>query len=177
MKEKIIACHNSHPSWGNKKIAASVGCAPNTVKYHLNPTEKNKSFARTRRNRGFLGPILKRKKDYFQCVAGYRFTKSGCYAGRHRLPSVFSIEDFQIKLESSPVCYLTGEPIDLLQPKTYELDHILPISKGGDNSLENCGLTTKAANRCKSDLTIAQLEELCKKILEHRGYTVGKIGG
>src|ERR1035441_7591362 len=60
-----------------------------------------------------------------------------------------TLENVIAKFGSTPQCYLTGVPIDLQQRDTYELDHILPISRGGNSSLLNCGLATRKANRAK----------------------------
>lgn len=71
-------------------------------------------------------------------------------------------------------CYLTGTPIDL-EKDDYCFDHIVPVSKGGTNDLSNLGITIPIANYSKSDLTVEEYLELCKKVLEHYGYTVNKI--
>ena len=57
----------------------------------------------------------------------------------------------------------------------YNLDHIIPASRGGDNSLNNLGITHKVANTMKSDLTPEELIEWCKKILEFNNYKIEKI--
>lgn len=79
----------------------------------------------------------------------------------------FTIQDLLDKFGPNPICYLTGEPIDLLKPETYQFDHIVSRSKGGDNSLSNLGLASKAANQAKSDLSLDDFKTLCKKVLDH----------
>lgn len=56
----------------------------------------------------------------------------------------------------------------------YDLDHIIPVSRGGSNELSNLGVSIPVANKSKSNLTLEEYLELCKKVLEHHGYTVTK---
>ena len=77
-------------------------------------------------------------------------------------------------MESNPHCYLTGRPIDLLKPKSYHCDHIIPVSKGGLASLDNLALACKDANIAKGNLSIDDFISLCKEILIHHGYNVYK---
>lgn len=70
-------------------------------------------------------------------------------------------------------CYLTGEVIDI-RKDDFHLDHIYPVSRGGDNSLENLGITVPYANRIKYDMTVEEMLEVCTKILTHNGYEVTK---
>lgn len=56
----------------------------------------------------------------------------------------------------------------------YQLDHIIPVSKGEDNSLENMGITIPIANQAKTDLTLEEYLDLCKQVLEYHGYIVTK---
>lgn len=71
-------------------------------------------------------------------------------------------------------CYLTGDSIDM-KKDLYCLDHIIPVSKGGNNELENMGITTPEANASKLDLKLEEYLELCKKVLINFGYKVEKI--
>ncbi len=61
-----------------------------------------------------------------------------------------------------------------METDSYDLDHIIPVSKGGTNELSNLGVAIPMANRSKSDLTVDEYLELCKKVLEYHGYTVIK---
>lgn len=72
------------------------------------------------------------------------------------------------KFGKNPRCYLTGVKIDLLDPTSYSLDHIIPRSKGGTCSIDNCGLISREANMLKHNLTIKELEVLMRKVLKNK---------
>ena len=80
---------------------------------------------------------------------------------------LFTLEEFLEKTGDSPICYLTGQPIDISKPKSYQFDHKIPRSRGGDNSLDNLGLCVNRANRAKYDLTPEEFYYLCKDIVEY----------
>lgn len=71
-------------------------------------------------------------------------------------------------------CYLTGRSIDITTDD-FELDHIIPVSKGGPCELSNMGITCPEANRSKTDLTLDEYLALCKEVLEYNGYEVKKL--
>jgi 5-methylcytosine-specific restriction endonuclease McrA len=88
--------------------------------------------------------------------------------------STFTVKDVIEKFGENPICYLTGEQIDINKPRTYHFDHIIPRSRGGDSSIDNLGICTKRANLAKHDMTPDEFEHLCKRVLEHNGYIVTK---
>lgn len=79
---------------------------------------------------------------------------------------MFTVKQLLEKIGENPVCYLTGTPIDLNKSRSYHLDHIIPKSRGGDDSLENCQIACRAANQAKGDLLVEEFIELCKKVVE-----------
>ena len=79
----------------------------------------------------------------------------------------FTIQEFLDKVGDHPICSLTGRSIDLMKPASYQLDHIVPRSKGGDNSLDNCQLTCKEANQAKHNLTKKEFLQLCKEVVDY----------
>ena len=84
---------------------------------------------------GFLDKIFGKEKDKCQddCCSYGQVSKSV-------EESVQSTLNLEKKIGEKPICYLTGIPIDINKPNEYSLDHIIPMSRGGKNTLENCGL-------------------------------------
>ncbi len=78
----------------------------------------------------------------------------------------FKTQDLIDKIGDDPVCYLTGRKIDLMDGKSYHLDHIIPKNKDGANSLDNCNIACKDANQAKGNLLYDEFIELCKEVLE-----------
>ena len=89
----------------------------------------------------------------------YRFCKN--------TTTKITVEELLEKIGSDPKCYLTKIPINLLDSKSYQLDHIIPKSRGGDSSLSNCNICTPIANKCKSNLTPEEFIKLCWIIVEN----------
>lgn len=167
MKEKIIQLRNEGNSY--TEIERILGCSKGTIAYHCGVGQKEKVKQRNKSYRSNLLTILKRKKDNFCCV-GERKCKGN--PARKRMPSPFSSKDFLKKMTDNPICYLTGRNIDLTSPKTYQCDHIIPVSRGGRNALDNMGLTCKEANMAKSNMSFDEFINLCKEVLVHNGYKI-----
>lgn len=73
-----------------------------------------------------------------------------------RLPELYELLEVQ-----DYRCALTGKE---LSPDDVALDHIVPISNGGDFSLANSQLVSKSANRAKHTLSQDDFIELCKSV-------------
>lgn len=71
-------------------------------------------------------------------------------------------------------CELTGRIIDLTKDD-YNIDHIIPVSRGGTNELDNMAFCIPEANAAKNNLTNDEFIALCKEVCEHFGYKVIKI--
>ncbi len=177
-----------------KEICETIGCSKATVSYHCGEGQKEKylenqrklrkenvllkkvdSFKRpsaNRRNRrneiiaAKGNKLLRHKADDFQRKKGSKYCERNIEFNYH---NVLSIYGEQTK------CYLTGRNIDLKKPRTYNFDHIVPSTKGGDNSLQNLGICVREANAAKSNLMVDEFIQLCKEVLEHNGHKVEKI--
>jgi CRISPR/Cas system Type II protein with McrA/HNH and RuvC-like nuclease domain len=77
-------------------------------------------------------------------------------------------------VEGQTKCYLTGRAINIENSEEYELDHIIPVSKGGSCELTNMGIACVAANQAKKDLSVEEFIQLCKEVCENFGYEVKK---
>lgn len=65
-------------------------------------------------------------------------------------------------------CALTGEE---LTPENLALDHIIPISEGGDFTIENSQFVTKSVNRAKNTMLEDSFVEMCEQVTRTRGKT------
>lgn len=59
-------------------------------------------------------------------------------------------------------CALTGLE---LEPETASADHILPVSKGGLNSIDNIQILHHEVNRAKSAMTNQEFIQMCKNVV------------
>jgi len=169
MKEQILKLREEGKTYN--EIIAIIGCAKSTVAYHCGKGVKEKSRNRTRKLRTTVRGKMFNKFDKFFRSKILNF-KRGKPNGITK--AKFNYYTSYAKLIKNPYCYLTGEKINLEESRSYELDHIIPLSKGGKYTLGNLGLTTKEANRAKADLNVEDFFLLCKKVLEHNGYKVIK---
>lgn len=61
-------------------------------------------------------------------------------------------------------CALTGRR---LEPQTAALDHIVPVSRGGEHRMENVQILQKQVNRVKHTLTNEEFIALCREVVAH----------
>lgn len=182
MKDEILKLREEGYSY--RKISNKLGCSKATVSYHCGDgqKEKNKKRAQQRRKKTVICKRVesfqykkydRRIKDKTEDFQRTRYKKKGCSRlGKRKL--TFTWRDVIAKFSWHTHCYLTGEPINLREPKSYEFDHKIPYSKGGSCEIDNLGIATKKSNQAKKDMTLEEFVELCKSVLEHQGYKVSK---
>jgi 5-methylcytosine-specific restriction endonuclease McrA len=186
MKEQILLLRSK--GWTYNQIQEALGCSKSTISYHCGEGQKEKTRARSKSNKAYqlqknLHSFMQRTQKQLKKKSETphttlhslqekvrKFVTRG--QGTELLPiseRSFTFKQFIEKYKSEANCYLTGTPIDIYATSTYHLDHILPISKGGSNNLDNLGITTKSANQSKSDMTLEEYLTLCLQVLVHWG--------
>jgi 5-methylcytosine-specific restriction endonuclease McrA len=188
-KEDILRLRKEGKSYN--EIKEILGCSKSTISYHCGDGSEKKrakqsvkhrpsiirkiSAFRARTSKEEFDKQAKQKKP--QATEKVRIkTKTFKRAGGltkkthglvNNIAEDYSYKDVLDKIGENPKCYLTGDSIDLSDSSSYQLDHIVPTSKGGTNDLSNLQICTKQANIAKSNLSLDELKMLCKKILKH----------
>jgi len=173
MNEDIINLRERGFSY--KQICQILGCSKGTVAYHLGENQKEKHRQRVknrRKNEPFKVKIerfrhrVNTKPRTKKAEAGF-YQKCIKFRKRTGNPEYFSVDDVLNKFGEQPTCYLTGQPIDLKDTSMYSFDHIIPICRGGSNTLDNLGLVLRTANEAKGKLLITEFLDLCEQILKY----------
>lgn len=174
MKEKILKLRSEGKTYN--QIQNLLNCSKSTISYYCGENQKEKTKKRTQKRRKNI--LLKKVDQYKNRKLRINKEKTRRFNKRDDAGNInknfeetFSWFDVLDKFGENTFCYLSGEKINLLED-VYNLDHIIPYSRGGNNTLSNLGITHEVVNRMKSDLTPEELISWCRKILEFNGYTV-----
>lgn len=179
MEERILSLRTQGKSY--KEISAILGCSKSTISYYCADGAKEKNRERQRKNREKISILKKVENFQFKRIRDKSddFQRERILVnGKNRLGKRtinFRWGDVIEKFGWQTKCYLTGETIDLKKTEMYQFDHIISLAKGGLSTLDNLGICLRDANQAKHDMSVEELLELCKKILEHHNYKVEKI--
>lgn len=174
-----------------RQIEALLDCSKGTISYHCGVGQKEKTRANTRRKR--LCP-LRTKMEAFKYggkketqdpfVEVFRpkkqalrdklihFARIGTKADRKGYKFMFKLKDLIKKIGDDPRCYWTNRKINLESRRSYHLDHFIPKSRGGDNSLENCVIACREANQGKGDGLPDEYVQTSCEVAVHRGKEI-----
>tara|TARA_B110000305_G_C19427507_1_gene634413 strand:+ start:1605 stop:2174 length:570 start_codon:yes stop_codon:yes gene_type:complete len=158
------------------EIADILQCSKSVISYHCGSGSEK---ARVKNLNKTTHPLCKKVSSFKNrhSTASYDTFKSKVKTFKRRvsrnykvnnITENYSCKDVFAKLGENPICYLTGQKIDLSKPKSYNLDHIVAASKGGTNDLSNLGICVVEANSAKSNLSIDEFHKLCEKVLKWR---------
>lgn len=176
MKEEILKLRSEGKTFS--EIKEILGCSKSTISYHCSDGQKEKSRERLRKRRKNVlldktERFLNRKsKNVKESIRKFQKRDNSIKGSvNSEIKTTFRWEDVLEKFGENTYCYLSGEVINLYE-NTYSLDHIIPVSRGGSNTLCNLGITHKTVNNIKSDLTPDELIKWCIKILEYNNYDI-----
>lgn len=178
IKNKILELREQGKSY--TEIQKILGCSKGTISFHCGKGQKLKSKNRKikyikkhpyiRKIENFINR-KQRIKIYKNKLTTYKkliLSKINKFIENNKMSKKFTVEDVINKFGITPKCYLTGIEIDIYQPRTYHFDHKIPISRGGDNSIENLGICTKQANMAKTDMTEEEFITFCNLVSTYR---------
>lgn len=184
MKEEILRLRSLGYTYN--QIVSELGCSKGTVSYHCGSEQKQKSFNRSKANKrnhsignkihGFRKRL--RSDPYYNNNSPFRVNIRSKIVRFTKLETQMEMTINYIinRINKNPHCELTGLPINIEDTKSWHLDHKLPTSRGGDNSIENLQILSARANQAKHNMTNEEFIELCKLVLEYNGYSVNQSG-
>lgn len=179
LKEKILELRNQGLSYS--QIKEILRCSKSTISFHCGEGQKKKMLIR--QNKFRKNNPLKKKIENFLRNKKYNnkaIVVKGNYLERLKIKTwhfikikktkgygkrMFNETDLLNKIGTNPRCYLTGRSIDLTESTSYALDHIVPKSKGGSNSLDNCEIACIKANQAKHNMDYEEFVELCRDVV------------
>jgi 5-methylcytosine-specific restriction endonuclease McrA len=172
LKEQIITLKQRGLSY--KDIQKQLNCSKGTISYHLGEGQKEKTYNRTielrkqntllQKKDHFLG--ARTKKNFQERTRAFQCIDNGSKTS-DKIQSNFTWQELLEKFNGT--CYLTGRPVDITKSAEYQLDHIVPRSKGGPDTLDNCEFACKDANFAKSNLSLDEFKQLCLDVVNHFG--------
>lgn len=179
MKEQILKLRSQGKTY--LEIEKELGVRRSTISYHCGEGQKQKSFERSKKLRQENAKhIIGRKIDRYvqRKVIDFKYGGLKGSGKRRRERDVELAFDhkkaFDI-ISNTKKCYLSGRDIDIIDSRSYHLDHIIPLSReGGTSELTNMGIACREANLAKSDMLVEEFVELCKDVLVNFGYEVIK---
>jgi len=160
------------------EIASALGCSKATISYHCGHKKSEKKRVSTQKRSPLERKIWSFKARCTKGAWRQFSSKVKCFkrrqkgAGRTnwrvRVSEPYTTADVVNKIGPKPICYLTGEKINLNNASSYSLDHRVPTSLGGSNDLENLEICSLRANRAKADLPLDEFYKLCEAVLRWR---------
>jgi 5-methylcytosine-specific restriction endonuclease McrA len=94
----------------------------------------------------------------------YLKRKTREFQKRGKISKPFTHLDIINKFGEQTFCSLTGKPVYYSDPNSYQLDHIVPLSKGGHSDLSNLQIVCPMVNKMKNDIELNVFFEMCELI-------------
>ena len=186
LNKQIIALRKKGLTFN--QIAKQLLCSKSTVSYALR--KKTREIAKDKNNNyprhlkkinskiySFTNPRIstQTKAAWYLSNSPRQISKSiSTKASTFQRTMTFNYKDVYAKYGDHFPCALTGRPLEFNEPQTYEYDHILPTSRGGDNSIDNLQLLCPEANKAKGMMTDDEFKDLCREVIIHAGYKIYK---
>ena len=188
LKEKVLELKSK--GLNQSQIVEKLGCARSTVCWHFNPEKQLKKAqdrkkkipdyevkncrnmsrffcAKTENKQPFkikdltFGQAHVNNRNRLKCFS--RHYKSNKMEQKTKINSVK--EKYGITESNTTfICRYTAKILDWTRPAEYQYDHIIPRSRGGENTLENLQIISKEANQAKGDMTHEEFVNFIKLV-------------
>lgn len=176
LSERILELRGEGKSY--REIRNLLKCSSATISFHCSLGQKEKVKER-RKKRNAISTLISKVQRFRNRQISEKVRSFLRREESYLIPIEkynFNYIDLLEKIGENPICYLSGKSINLNDPKSYHLDHVLPSTRGGKNTLENANVLDAIVNKMKHDLTVDEFIDKCKEILEFQGFEIRKKG-
>lgn len=181
-KENILRLRAEGKSYN--EIQKITGASKGTISYHCGEGQKHKAKRRHDEYRAVnkVRVALQKKVDHFKRkprISSYEIVNDESFEGRvarkirgfqrraDETAQAWGIEEFYEMFGGVNTCYLTGCKVDIYDPDTFSLDHIVPRAAGGSGDITNVGIVSPHANRAKYDMELEEFILMCFDVVEY----------
>lgn len=145
----------ANPERGRAKAAQSMSKLRSDPTRHAGHLNKQRAY--------YHAKAKHREKEYHQTIRATRPWEWRARNLRRNINIGITVEWLHGKWDDQAgLCVLTGRALDV---HTFEVDHILPASRGGSDDLINLRLLSPEANASKHGLTDEEFVELCADVV------------
>lgn len=189
LQERILQLRSSGKTYN--QIVEELECSKSTVSYYCNSGVKQRHLQRisAKKRENWRYRFITRVSNYrlrkikdvetsTMCTDWNKKFRTAASSFKNRykdkgtIVTKYTYKEALEHLGGTKVkCYITGIPIDI-EVDDYQLDHIIPVSKGGTNDICNMGITLPIINQMKGNLSTEELLHWCRVILEANDYEV-----
>jgi 5-methylcytosine-specific restriction endonuclease McrA len=184
MKEQILKLKAEGKSYN--EIKQILNCSKGTIAYHCGIGQKEKTtIRRKKRDKNLIvrktdnfkycpkaNKKIKPNKNFVESIRKFQKRDNNTNGLVNKnIQTTFVWGDVLEKFGEITYCYLSGEQLNLYE-NNYNFDHIIPTSRGGQNTFDNLGILHEVVNMMKGDLLPDELIEWCIKILQYNGYII-----
>ena len=131
----------------SREYMAAVRSTPEGREKLLKTQRKTWNNGGNKRQRAYLDSL--RETNFFK----WKARKSYIWLNEHELRGLWD--------KQNGLCALTGRPLG----STAELDHIIPRTRGGKDTLENAQWLCSEANQAKRKMLDSEFIELCREVI------------
>jgi 5-methylcytosine-specific restriction endonuclease McrA len=165
LKETILELRTAGMTYN--QIAKTIPCAKSTVSYYCGKDVKNNTL-KYQEERRKKNPLIQKMENFRGKLSDMSrdFQRRSGSKLKNKMERKFTIQELESLINKDPTCYLTGRKLDISKPETYSLDHFVPASKGGKNTLDNLRLVCREANSAKHDMLYEEFIQLCREVVQ-----------
>lgn len=152
-----------------KRYEESIDVKAKWREYAKVQREKYKCCPEYKKKRNARHKAYRERHVFVKLIKSYR---KNSLRKKHAVGEISAIDFWRLARIQKLICPLTGER---LTNENLSIDHKIPLSRGGANTLDNLRLVTKWANTAKNSLLDTEFFEACERVALVKRVGIGAL--